>query len=49
MLDPSGKDVSRLRYVSFDPELWYNPNARIWKKEIKKTAYITQLACLLRH
>lgn len=36
MLDPSGKDVSRLRYVSHDPDLWYNPNARIWKKEIKK-------------
>ena len=34
--DPSGKDVSRLRFVSYDPDLTWNPKAALWKKYIPK-------------
>lgn len=36
VIDPSGKDVSRPRYVSFDPYLYYNPSAVIFKKYLSK-------------
>lgn len=36
ILDPSGKDVSRFRFVSYDPELHHNPMARVFKKYLPK-------------
>ncbi len=30
-IDPSGKDVTRLCFVSDDPELYYNPNSEVFK------------------
>jgi len=29
-IDPSGKDVTRLCFVSYDPDLYYNPNAVVF-------------------
>lgn len=36
VVDPSGKDVSRPRYVSFDPALYRNPDAIRFKKYLPK-------------
>ena len=36
IIDPSGKDVSRPRYVSFDPELYHNDKSLIFKKYLPK-------------
>lgn len=36
VIDPSGKDVSRPRYVSFDPELFINNNSLVFKKYLPK-------------
>jgi len=36
VVDPSGKDVGRFRFVSYDPELFHNPASRIWKKYLPK-------------
>ena len=36
VLDPSGKDVSRLRFVSFDPHLHLNQRAKKWTKSLPK-------------
>ncbi len=36
VIDPSGKDVSRPRYVSYDPYLFCNPSAIIFKKYLPK-------------
>lgn len=36
VVDPSGKDVGRFRFVSYDPELYHNPGARIWKRYLPK-------------
>lgn len=36
ILDQSGKDVSRYRFVSYDPDLYYNPKSKIWRKYLKK-------------
>ncbi|AGO47843.1 virulence-associated protein E /helicase/ primase [Cellulophaga phage phi46:1] len=36
VVDPSGKDISRLRYVSFDPDLFINKRAKKWDKYIPK-------------
>lgn len=36
IIDPSGKDVSRPRYVSFDPELYLNEASLIFKKYLPK-------------
>ncbi|MGA0081719.1 MAG: VapE domain-containing protein [Ilumatobacteraceae bacterium] len=30
-LDPSGKDVARARYISFDPDLVHNPQSKVFK------------------
>ena len=30
-LDPSGKDVARARYISFDPDLVHNPASKVYK------------------
>lgn len=37
-LDPSGKDITRLCFSSYDPELFYRDNAKIWddKKELSQ-------------
>ncbi|WP_091608817.1 BT4734/BF3469 family protein [Maribacter dokdonensis] len=35
-VDPSGKDISRLRYVSFDPDLYHNRRSKKWDKYIPK-------------
>lgn len=35
-VDPSGKDVSRLRFVSYDPALYLNEKARKWTKALPK-------------
>lgn len=37
IIDKSCKDTSRLRFVSFDPDLFLNPKAKIFKKYIKKS------------
>jgi len=34
--DPSGKDVGRFRFVSYDDELWRNEQSKIWKKALPK-------------
>lgn len=36
IIDPSGKDVSRFRFVSYDPDLHANNRSRIWKQYIPK-------------
>lgn len=36
IVDPSGKDVSRPRYVSFDPEMYQNHSALTFKKYLPK-------------
>ena len=36
IVDPSGKDVSRARYVSYDPDLHLNEKAAIFKKYLLK-------------
>lgn len=36
IVDPSGKDVSRPRYVSYDPELFTNPNSLQFRKYLPK-------------
>lgn len=36
IIDPSGKDVSRPRYVSFDPHLFHNENSLLFKKYLPK-------------
>jgi predicted P-loop ATPase len=36
IIDPSGKDVSRPRYVSFDPALYHNDKAATFKKYLPK-------------
>lgn len=36
IVDPSGKDISRPRYVSFDPELFHNENSLTFKKYLPK-------------
>ncbi len=36
IVDPSGKDVSRARYVSFDPELFHNESSLTFKKYLPK-------------
>jgi hypothetical protein len=36
VIDPSGKDVSRPRYVSYDPDLFISPGAVVFKKYLPK-------------
>lgn len=36
VVDKSCKDVSRLRFVSYDPELYYNDKAKVFKKYLPK-------------
>lgn len=36
IVDPSGKDVSRPRYVSYDPDLFHNPSSLTFKKYLPK-------------
>jgi hypothetical protein len=36
VLDQSGKDVSRMRYVSHDPDTFRNPQAKVFKKLLPK-------------
>ena len=36
IIDPSGKDVSRPRYVSYDPELFHNESSLLFKKYLPK-------------
>ena len=36
IVDPSGKDVSRLRYVSFDPDMYINKKSKKWTKYLAK-------------
>lgn len=36
IIDPSGKDVSRPRYVSYDPDLYFNTASLIFKKYLPK-------------
>lgn len=42
-IDPACKDISRPRYVSFDPDCYQNPKSKIFKdipkKELKKETY----------
>lgn len=34
-VDPSGKDISRLCFMSYDPEIKINENAKVWDKRIQ--------------
>jgi predicted P-loop ATPase len=36
IVDPSCKDVSRPRYVSYDPDLYHNEQSILWKKYLPK-------------
>lgn len=36
ILDTSGKDVSRMRFVSHDPDMFRNPQAKVFKKTLPK-------------
>ena len=36
IVDPSCKDVSRPRYVSYDPDLYHNEQSVLWKKYLPK-------------
>lgn len=36
-VDPSGKNISRLRYVSFDPKLYLNEESLVW--EVRVSAF----------
>lgn len=38
-IDPSGKDIARICFMSYDPELYYNPNALTWYQEKEIKAY----------
>tara|TARA_R110002051_G_scaffold308116_1_gene379545 strand:- start:30210 stop:32477 length:2268 start_codon:yes stop_codon:yes gene_type:complete len=38
IIDASCKDVSRFRFVSYDPDLYQNKKSRTWKKYIPKKA-----------
>lgn len=37
VVDKSCKDISRLRFVSYDPDLYINIKSRVFKKYLKKT------------
>lgn len=37
VVDKSCKDISRLRFVSYDPDLYINPKSRLFKRYLKKT------------
>ena len=37
-LDTTSKSLSRLCYESYDPDLYYNPNATVWTKTITEKA-----------
>ena len=39
-IDPSGKDVSRLCYISFDPKAIINPNSRVFEVDVKYGAVV---------
>lgn len=39
-IDPSGKDCSRLCFMSYDPDLYYNPSAEIFKVNLVATRNI---------
>ena len=41
-IDNSCKDVSRLRFVSYDPELHMNPRAKKWTETLKKEEIAAQ-------
>ena len=36
IVDPSGKDVGRFRFVSYDPDLYVNKKSKTWKKYLPK-------------
>ena len=36
VIDPSGKDVSRPRYISYDPDLYHNNTSIVFKKYLPK-------------
>ena len=36
VIDPSGKDICRPRFISFDPEVYFNTEAAIFKKYLAK-------------
>lgn len=36
--DPSSSNINRLRYISYDPEAYYNPSARLFAKYPRKEA-----------
>jgi hypothetical protein len=35
-IDPACKDVSRLRFISYDPDMYYNGSADLFKEYVKK-------------
>lgn len=37
IIDPSCKDVSRFRFVSYDPDLYINKKSKTWKTYLKKS------------
>lgn len=40
-IDPTGKDLSRLCYVSYDPDLYLNENAELWDIGVSSPANFT--------
>ena len=39
-IDPSGKDLARLCFLSFDPEVYFNPDSQVFDVEISMTELI---------
>lgn len=38
-LDPTSKNIGRLCFESYDPELWINPNSLVWDKTMTDEEY----------
>lgn len=36
VVDPSGKDISRFRFISYDPDLFLNRKSKTWRKYLAK-------------
>ncbi len=41
-IDPSGKNVSRVCYESYDPDLFYNEDSKIWTQELSKKKIVEE-------
>jgi hypothetical protein len=42
LADPSGKDISRFCFISYDPEIYINENSTVWTEKIESETKGTQ-------